>query len=83
MRLVFPDESDADSACVAWCGSAYQLVGQGDMVSLDWEYLLRFSVVATVKVTSGVEGAASYLTEAGLEQVRTEGVSTANDVRIR
>ncbi|KAL0298157.1 UNVERIFIED_CONTAM: hypothetical protein Scaly_3071800 [Sesamum calycinum] len=33
-------------------------------------------------VTSGVEGAASYLTEAGLEQVRTEGVSTANDVRI-
>jgi len=26
---VFPDESDADSACVAWCGSAYLLVGQG------------------------------------------------------
>lgn len=38
--------------------------------------------MATVKVTSGVEGAASYLTEAGLEQVRTEGVSTAKDVRI-
>ncbi|GMN19438.1 hypothetical protein TIFTF001_050924 [Ficus carica] len=38
-----------------------------------WCYLVGVRCRPRCAVTSGVEGAASYLTEAGLEQVRTEG----------
>ncbi|KAK7231241.1 hypothetical protein RIF29_45437 [Crotalaria pallida] len=43
--LVFPDESDADSACVAWCGSAYLLVGQGASRAMASDGILFFPLL--------------------------------------